>query len=292
MSVEQSVEWELAGDTEVIGENLPQHKSHLTWARTRAAAVGSRRLTSWAVARPCVHDTKMLSIRSVLPFQVVRSTFFCLLSHFILHISFIYISISSSHSLSLFLQLSSFLHKKHCCLSRDVRPETTVHPSRGGRVVALVLGWASQTDMLASSWEESDVTETDSIDQKKSHIVLWNDITRQDSHRRNSFSTVQYHNNHEKLKPDLSTVEKEQNKWILGFGVHTYSRGVICYFAYVLFLVFILRLFPPAMKNGRCMRWLCCLCVCALCWSSGQVFTNVMPSEATRRAYVWISYSP
>jgi hypothetical protein len=36
MSVGQSVEWELAGETEVLGENLPQchfvnHKSHTTW---------------------------------------------------------------------------------------------------------------------------------------------------------------------------------------------------------------------------------------------------------------------
>jgi hypothetical protein len=36
MSVEQAVEWELAGETEVLGENLPQchfvyHKSHMTW---------------------------------------------------------------------------------------------------------------------------------------------------------------------------------------------------------------------------------------------------------------------
>jgi hypothetical protein len=36
MSVEQSVEWELAGETEVLGENLSQyhfvhHKSHMTW---------------------------------------------------------------------------------------------------------------------------------------------------------------------------------------------------------------------------------------------------------------------
>jgi hypothetical protein len=35
MSVEQSVEWELAGENEVLGENLPQrhffyHKSHMT----------------------------------------------------------------------------------------------------------------------------------------------------------------------------------------------------------------------------------------------------------------------
>jgi hypothetical protein len=41
--------------TEVLGENLPQrhfvhNKSHITWARTRAAAVGSRPVT--ALARP------------------------------------------------------------------------------------------------------------------------------------------------------------------------------------------------------------------------------------------------
>jgi hypothetical protein len=36
MSVEQSVEWKLAGETEVLGENLApyhssNHKSHMTW---------------------------------------------------------------------------------------------------------------------------------------------------------------------------------------------------------------------------------------------------------------------
>jgi hypothetical protein len=36
MNVEQSVEWELAGETEVLGGNLTQrhfvhHKSHMTW---------------------------------------------------------------------------------------------------------------------------------------------------------------------------------------------------------------------------------------------------------------------
>jgi hypothetical protein len=48
MSVEQSVEWELAGETEVVKENLPQchfvhQKSRVTWPglRTRATAIGS-----------------------------------------------------------------------------------------------------------------------------------------------------------------------------------------------------------------------------------------------------------
>jgi hypothetical protein len=59
MNVEQSVEWELAGKTEVLGGKPapmplcpPQIPHDLTWARTRAAAVGNRRLTAWAMARP------------------------------------------------------------------------------------------------------------------------------------------------------------------------------------------------------------------------------------------------
>jgi hypothetical protein len=38
MNKEKSVEWELGGENEVLGENLPQcnfahHKSHMTWPR-------------------------------------------------------------------------------------------------------------------------------------------------------------------------------------------------------------------------------------------------------------------
>jgi hypothetical protein len=57
----------LAGETEVLGENLPQrhfcppqipHDQTLFW--TPAVAVGSRRLTAWAMARPSARTYKQL----------------------------------------------------------------------------------------------------------------------------------------------------------------------------------------------------------------------------------------
>jgi phage-related protein len=59
--VEQSVEWELAGVTELLGENLPQrhfvhHKSHMTWHQNRAAAVESRRVIAWVTSQPTTKD--------------------------------------------------------------------------------------------------------------------------------------------------------------------------------------------------------------------------------------------
>jgi hypothetical protein len=54
--VEQLVEWRIAGETEVLRENLPQchfvhHKSHMTDPpRTWASTVGSQRLTARAMA--------------------------------------------------------------------------------------------------------------------------------------------------------------------------------------------------------------------------------------------------
>jgi hypothetical protein len=67
MIVEQLVEWRLAGETEVLGGNLPQrhfvyHKSHMTrpGLEPRAAAVGSQRLTAWGMARSSVVGTILL----------------------------------------------------------------------------------------------------------------------------------------------------------------------------------------------------------------------------------------
>jgi hypothetical protein len=61
MIVEKQMECRLAGETEVLRENLPlchfcpsQNPTDQTWVWTRAATVGSRRLTAWAMARPTV----------------------------------------------------------------------------------------------------------------------------------------------------------------------------------------------------------------------------------------------
>jgi hypothetical protein len=50
MSVEQSVEWELAGETEVLGKNLPQwhflhHKSYMTWPGLEPGPPATNRLS-------------------------------------------------------------------------------------------------------------------------------------------------------------------------------------------------------------------------------------------------------
>jgi hypothetical protein len=57
MMIRILVEW-LAGETEVLGANLPpmplcpSQTPHAARTRTRAAAVGSQRLAAWATARP------------------------------------------------------------------------------------------------------------------------------------------------------------------------------------------------------------------------------------------------
>jgi hypothetical protein len=57
--IENLVEWRVAGETEILGENLSQrhfvhHKSHLPDPGSNpAAVVGSQRLIAWAMARSC-----------------------------------------------------------------------------------------------------------------------------------------------------------------------------------------------------------------------------------------------
>jgi hypothetical protein len=51
MNVEQSVEWELAGETGVLGENLPQfhfadHKSHMTRPGLQPGRRGGKPMTN------------------------------------------------------------------------------------------------------------------------------------------------------------------------------------------------------------------------------------------------------
>jgi hypothetical protein len=73
MFVEKQMECRLAGETEVLGENLPQrhivhhkipHDQTRLW--TRAAAVGSRRLTARAMARPNHRLLRNQSCRALL----------------------------------------------------------------------------------------------------------------------------------------------------------------------------------------------------------------------------------
>jgi hypothetical protein len=68
--VEQLVEWESVGETDVPGENPPQcHSVHkksqhcLIWDRTRAVEVGSRRLTACATARP--RECQTIAVRAL-----------------------------------------------------------------------------------------------------------------------------------------------------------------------------------------------------------------------------------
>jgi hypothetical protein len=55
MNMEQLMEWELAKETEVLGENLSQNnsvsrKSHMTWPGIELEPL--RQLVTWAFTRP------------------------------------------------------------------------------------------------------------------------------------------------------------------------------------------------------------------------------------------------
>jgi hypothetical protein len=56
--VEHLVEWRLAGETEVIGENKPQchfvhHKSHMTWTRLNPGPPATNRLSYGTASSIC-----------------------------------------------------------------------------------------------------------------------------------------------------------------------------------------------------------------------------------------------
>jgi hypothetical protein len=80
VSVKQSVEWELAGETEVIGESLPQrhiattNPTQLTSARNRPA-VGSRRLTAWTMARRVFYLAKTVALYVKITYRVRKRYF-------------------------------------------------------------------------------------------------------------------------------------------------------------------------------------------------------------------------
>jgi hypothetical protein len=72
------VEWNLQGKTKVLGEKPvpvplcpPQTPRGLTRDRNRASAVEDRRLTAWALARPCSTDSKRFEICDLLGYYTV-----------------------------------------------------------------------------------------------------------------------------------------------------------------------------------------------------------------------------
>jgi hypothetical protein len=78
VSVEQSVEWKFGGETEALGENMPQCHCplqiphDLTRDRTRASPVGNQQLTVLPMARSLGNTLQLEQERFLLrPFQFV-----------------------------------------------------------------------------------------------------------------------------------------------------------------------------------------------------------------------------
>jgi hypothetical protein len=76
MCMELLAEWELVGETEVPGENLPQclfvhHKSHITWPVIEPEIPVTNNLSynmaSWAVSMNLTHKKVMFVSPSILP---------------------------------------------------------------------------------------------------------------------------------------------------------------------------------------------------------------------------------
>jgi hypothetical protein len=78
MMMEKLVEW-LAVEAEVLGENLPQmplcppQNPHDARTRTRAASVGSQRLTAWTTARPLHVGLPSSRLPSGFPMKILNA---------------------------------------------------------------------------------------------------------------------------------------------------------------------------------------------------------------------------